>query len=573
MPRPYVYRNPPVLTSRFRSKGGDRYQRGYQYRFPEDFHITLGPWAGVWPLGNRNTPQDTLQELRDGVIRDGALYALWSETSLSAGNTAVVGDYEFGILDQLIRVTFRVDNGVQLSIDLASADAFTTIITTFPAVPDNDARIVAAAWQNKIYFSWAEGTALYAIEVDTNDLMNTGPAGEVPNTPAGIEFMLLMANRLLIVRRDGDSYVIEWTVDSDPEDFLGIGAGSAVLEGQLGRPQGFEPYVEAAMLLTSKGAMLISPTGVNIPAFRLTRRADISGVLYTYATAEFANRLFYIGTDRRARMFDGREQMAGVGERAFLDPTRLFVSERLDLVAFTDRQLSETIWLDPQINRWVSTQIIGFDWISDGPGPGPAGNVHGTINDNGDTIEHTFNLDAQPSKPPFIKTGRYYIGREVWIDRIDLIRTDLNFPIAPTMELEKTIDDNINDLEDFSLAAENTQDQGTYITYHVNAPAKSIQLRFSVEDVPEIPGGPFLSSTPTLEGNVPVDETNPLTGEKADPNVQGNAAITPEAFVYTGLEIDAEGNLTLQIREDLWSPNLGVERIEVYGSEQEAGRF
>lgn len=557
--------------------------------------MTLGPWKGIWPEGNHNVPPDMLQELRDGFIIDGSIRAVWFEQgpSLVADQTTI-GLYEFQILSERFLFRFYLDHaaGDVLKIAYYNETGATSTITT-ALTPAQTTHVVAAPWQGNLYWSYKALGTIHRIDVSA--VTDTSIVG----SPANVEFLLLQNNNMLAIRQSGDSFVLNWSVDSNPEDWAGAGSGNLVLDSQRGRPQHLLPYKEDAIVLHAYGGTQVTATGVATPAFRTSERSDIGGALWTYGAASTGAKLYYISNDRQLRVYDsgersagstsitegtqqinvlkgydGLQARAGIGDRARDSQPFFAYSQRLRALFISDNIAQFTLILDDDTNAWVANKDVGYDWLSDAPRDNNGGDVVAYLNDiaNEDTFRTIFtllpNVDDDNYDIPFIKTGRYYLGREVWIDRIDVIRLDEGDPVISKMILKRNVGDNQEDDIVVEDATSGTQEQGTYASYYVNGPAKIIQLTFESPEE-SFESGPFLLADIDAAGNVPVDPANPVDGLTASitDGVEGNNAVIDAGIpqLVIGLGLSAAGNLLLGGVS--WSASSGIERIEIYGTE------
>jgi hypothetical protein len=219
--------------------------------------------------------------------------------------------------------------------------------------------------------------------------------------------------------------------------------------------------------------------------------------------------------------------------------------------------------------NWVGTKDAGWDWISDGPGLHDAGYMYGITNDGDDYIQNELYIGNAFPTIPTARTGLYYLGREVWIDRIDVIFTDEGTPKYPHLTVNLRV--GLNEKHSIVFDDPDTEivNNGSYASYYVSRPTKTIELSLGAElDLDE--DGPWLEASIDADGNIPVDETNPSTGSRAGEATGGNADVG-NGLLYYGDSIDADGNLVLTEETELWDENSGIERIEIYGWETEPG--
>lgn len=551
-------RGNPRLAGRH---SGDQFDRGYQYSYPDQLHITLGPWTRVWPHGERNTPQDVLQALHDGIIRDGAIYALWLDAETTTTAAEVVGLYEHTLLDTTYLFKFWIDASAGNVLKVTYTDGSTSTTVATALTPSNP-HVVVAPWQDKLYFSYDGAAGVYELDTTADTI------AIVSGSPASAEFLLFLNDQLVAIYLDGSSYTIGWSANSDPTDWAGAGSGSRIIPGSLGRPQGFVKYGTDGLVITRSGAQQLTATGVASPSFRAADRQEISGALWTHVVDNFGDRVFYVNSARRLVVYDGQERVVSEGHKPFDNQVTLYASKRVNTIVVSDPVDAITALLSLEIMDWVGTKDAGWDWISDGPGSHTEGYLYGINNTASDYIQNELYLGNAFPTIPTVRTGLYYLGREVWLDRLDLIFTDEGTPKYPHLTLN--IRSGLNQKSSVVYDDSDTEIvyEGDYASYYVSRPTKTIEIDFG--GTLNVTGdGPWLLDDIDAQGNVPVDATNPSDGYRAG-DAAGNADIG-NGLLYYGDSIDAKGNLVLIEESEFWDADSGIERIEIYGWETEPG--
>lgn len=542
---------------------GRKYGRGYQVSYPRPFNASLGPWNSVWPLGNRNVPPSALQTLHDGILRDGAIYAIWKETISTITSKTVVGEYEFGLLNKTYRFTFYLDGADSNKLKVTYHDG-TTSTTVDTLLTPTTPHVVAAPYQDKLYFSFDGAAKVY--ELDT-----TGDAvAAVTGSPANAEFLLMINDVLVAVYLSGSSYLFGWTVNADPTDWSGTGSGTNPIPGHLGRPQGFVKYNQDGLLLTNFGAVQISSTGRSSPAFGFAQREEIAGAQWIYAVVSSGAKTFYIGKDRLLYAYDGQARTVGTGGKLFTNTVNMLLSQRSKMVFVSDPTDDESFMLSLDTLEWVSNKDAGWDWITDAPGVAAEGFIYGVKNGATDYVQHAFDLASITLTKPFISTGSYYIGREVWLNQIDLIRTEADSPGFPALDLIMSYGRNQQATKVFDTSVTEIENEGEFVTYRPNHPAKVFALEIGKTVTTLITPGPWLLDDINAAGNIPIDVTNPATGVAAELSAGGNATVSDTGDSLIGDEVNTSGNLLLILNPNSWTRNRGLERIEIYGSEMAA---
>ena len=307
-------RGKPTLASRHSagrsSSTAKRFESGYQYSYPQDFHVTLGPWDRIWPLGTRNAPPSVLQALHDGMLRDGAIYGVWRQVDSTVSSAEVVGLYEFSLLSVVYRILFWRDTAAGV-LKVMYDDGSTTTTVSAGVSPASGIHVVAAPWQDKLYFTWDGAASIYELNTTTDAV------AAVAGSPASAEFLLFINDQLIAIYLSGISYLVAWTVNADPTDWAGAGSGSTPVPGEMGRPQGLVEYKQDGMLITRHGAVQISATGTSSPSFRVTKRQDITGAIWTHRVVSDGDQIFYVTNDRQLAVYDSAERRVGEGGETF----------------------------------------------------------------------------------------------------------------------------------------------------------------------------------------------------------------------------------------------------------------
>ncbi len=424
--------------------------------------------------------------------------------------------------------------------------------------------IVAAPYQDKLYFGFDGAAGIYELDTTANT------SAVVSGSPANAEFLLVINDVLIAVYLSGSSYLFGWTVNAALTDWSGTGSGTNPISGHLGRPQGFVEYNQDVLLLTNFGAVQMSPTGRSSPAFGFSARKAIIGAQWIYAVVSSGSQVFYIGKDRRLYMYDGRAQLVGTGGKLFTNAVNMLLSQRSKMVFVSDPTDEETLMLGLNELEWVANKDAGWDWMTDAPGTATEGFVYGINNGATDYKQHAFDLASAVPAAPFVRTGSYYIGREVWLNQIDLIRTEADSPAFPVMDLIMSYGRNQQATKTFDAVTTEIENEGEFSTYRPNHPAKVFSLEIG-GPVPTSGQGPWLLSSINASGNVPIDASNPASGVRAGLSTVGNNAdIASTANPILGDFVNSNGNLTLAFDPNTWTRNRGLERAEIYGSEMAA---
>lgn len=337
---------------------GDRYSVGYQYRPRHEVTVSTGPWIGVASIhdsSNANVGDDRyLAEVSAGVLRGGRLYTFGRYTGGSTvADYQVVGAHVVTVGGSNRQLLFRRTGDPYLEVvqtyKSSTATHTSTITYTNPQPVD------VALWGNTVYFSSAELSSIYTYNIVT------GAFATLAGSPSDMEYLLVVDNNLCAVGYDttDNAWKLHWAVDSDPTDWSSEGSGNQPIPPELGDVIGFERVGESAVILGSRGAMLMTPTGT-LPAFRFQQDRSYPGAWGPRAAASDGDTITLIAPDGYLRYWmpgqpagyynqdftvriaqtpvevcckylqrNGLMAVAfGVGEVAFLDPSKKVVVGR-----------------------------------------------------------------------------------------------------------------------------------------------------------------------------------------------------------------------------------------------------
>lgn len=535
---------------------GRQYDVGFQFRNPQHAKLQFGPWEGVWPLGDRRLPRSILKSLVDGILRDGIILPVWGRSESTQANATVLGAEELPVASDVYSMIFfrNLANSNRLSVryDNGAGDSGTDNST----VVFTASRVAVAPWGAYIYITQpglASGALRYDVVANTFTAVGTIPDGK---------FMFILDNNLVVIYEDSGVWYESHSVDSLPEDFSGAGSGTNPLYG-IGKVMGVGLLEDRAVIVGSRGAKVMVPTGSANPSFRLIDVMGIKGTPFEYAVASDKTKVYYIDYNRQLVSFSGgaeaREE--GVGEGAINAAAHVFYSRRLESIVVSIPSLEQTLFLDPMQGKWVGNLPVGWSFLTDGPTNDVFGRVLGFSNGIGSYDQTELDLDPTTFDYPAFSLGKVDLGEEWLIETVSVIRTDTQSPPPPSMTITRTMWDNIEEETVFGDDAERTAViKGHTIEYQVVAPALTAILEFEGQ----ISSGPFLVDEINGAGNVPVDLTNPPSGLRGDTDASGNMDVdeTSTGFVSDG-ELTASGNMGMETSSDLWERDKGIEGIIV----------
>jgi hypothetical protein len=550
-------RNNLRTSSRWGGSGAE-YDTGYQYNLPERKPLVFGPFKRIWPLGERNVPLDTLQSLKDGLIKDDVVYPIWFRSVTTVPNRTILAAEEFGLIPDLTKVEFfrahdagdvikaAYDNGTISGVDAS------TIVS-------NGAPISTASWQKFVYF----GNEAIA------EIRRYSPVDHAFTTVAGSpnpRFLFFLDNNLISVHKSGNSWLVQWSVDGLPEDWTGVGSGFAPVPGAVGEIKGYGNLHDSVVLIGTRGAVEIIPTGSASPSFRIENVDVIRGTRYE-AVVAVADLVYYIDYERKLVVYDGNRVTTVGGGVPFFGSTiadgepMFSYSARLGLLFVSIPGNDQTYLLNITTQEWVSLLDGYFNFVSDSPLlNNDAGRVLCYKNAATSYDATVLELDPANYTQPQLETGRIDLGSTVLIDYVDVIRTTITSPV-PIVRVLRQLDDGTIEISLFK--GNDLEEMGTTVRYYVSSYANAIEIQFGYP----VLEGPFLLSEFTLGGNFIINAENPSGYNRADSNLAENFSINDAALTWSATGYNAAGNMILEaanlLVDDVWLADTGVEYIEV----------
>lgn len=537
---------------------GAQYDKGYQYNLPDRKTITYGPFKRIWPTGERNVPLDTLQNLEDGIIKDGVIYPIWFRSSTSVVNRTILAAEEYGLIPDLTRVEFRRKHDAGDVIE-ATYDNGSVTGQDASAIVSDGTKLTTAPWEKYIYF----GNEVIAGIQRYSPIDHAFVA--VASTPSP-RFLFFLDNNLVAVYKSGSTWLVQWSVDGDPDDWTGAGSGFAPVPGTIGEIKGFGNIRNSVILIGTRGAISVTPTGTASPAFRLDNVNAVRGTRYS-AVIGVADLVYYIDYERRLVVFDGN-RVSTVGNGVPFFGSSLSVGEpvfsysaRVGLLFASIPGNEQTYLLNTQDQEWVSILEGNYNFVADSPLAGnDAGQVLCYLNDVDSHSIVSLELDPDNYTQPQLETGRTDLGSTVFVDYVDVVRTTITSPV-PVLRVLLQLSNGTIEIRTF--AGNDYEEMGTTVRYFVGGYGNAIEIQFGYPTLE----GPFLLSEFSPGGNIITDPENPDGYYRADADLAGNFVISDSALVYIGSSYNAAGNLVLEeanlLVNDVWLADTGVEYIEV----------
>lgn len=538
---------------RFQNQGQGQYESGYQFRTPTRAVPKLGPWDRVHPKGRRDLPQNVLNKLQDGLLIDGMIVPSWLRTVGGSQSHKVLGAFEFRLLAGTYHAIFYSDASAanELKFELTS---LTTSINVATGVVLNDEGVTATGWQNRIYFSHKNLTAIYSYDVLTNVV------SAIAST-FGAEFLFMLDNNLVGIYKNGIPYQVSWSVDSNPSDWTGYGSGAKIIPGAIGEVMGFGHMLQgrtaSVLIAGSAYGIVMSPTGF-LPAFRFDTAPGFNGLLYKNAIDSVNDTIYYINIERRLTAYTpGEMRKAGEGEDAFDNETLVYYSRRLDsiVVSCPDRG---TYMLNYETNQWVSKLEEVWDYVTDSPSGTAVGMLVGLVNDGVNThTRTTLDAGAATYTLPEFKTGMTRFQQPVMVNYVDIQHTDL-ITYAPLAEINCLLGDGSILTIDFDETRRSQiQIQGPVARYWID------QILYGIEITTRtpLPEDGWYSGVLNAAGNYVDDGQIDIGHQRGDMNISGN--IVPSAgslgYIYGGF--NTSGNMTMVENLNQWPRTAAIDYV------------
>lgn len=448
--------------ARYAPKHGQQYGEGFQFRSPQEFSYSHGPWDSIMPKGDRDLPRNALKTMSDGLISEGMIKAGWSKEVIEFDNRKLLGVYEMEFSQIANHVIFWTDTITEfLHVGLTAVAFSLDYETTLTAL---GSPIVAVPWQNELYFSSTELGQIY--KMDVTDGTVTAVAGTV-----GAEFLVMLDNNLIeFYKVSGLYYEVAWSVDGNPSDWAGYGAGTNPMPNTIGTVRGVEVLGDSIVILGNSAALRMSSTGF-VPAFRFADLVGYDGSPHRTSTSdgEYAYYMNFSGKLLRYNM--SQSEPVGEGEDTFNASTVLYFSKRLNRIVVSSSDPECTLLLDPDNGKWNSTLDDVWTHMADSPRNG--GLIGSMILYSASDSAYTITIlqrVADGYLQPELTTGFSRFPVVIHIHYVDII-----FASAPTSIPVLTME---YEYEDGSLDTYTSEGQimNTYIRYWFDLPAQAARF-------------------------------------------------------------------------------------------------
>jgi hypothetical protein len=354
-----------------------QYEEGYQYRAPQEFSLTFGPWQGIMP-GNMTAvgaaeneivmPRDMLRSAKFAVVERGIVRPRYSiEGGLGSGASArqLLGVYALSLVTGMHHVVFyRLLSDDTLYVRLRSEAGATLLNTGITGITST---VYCTSWQNRIFFSNTDMVGIYTFDV-------TAMAVAQILFTVGSNFLFVIDNNLCEVYKATNRWEIRWSVDSLPLDFASYGAGIAQL--CTADVMTVERVNDSAYIMGAVEGEMMSATGF-IPAFRFDELTGFTGMPFSNCSATDGSVVYYINYQLRLSAYVlGNETTLGNGEDVLTDDVRLYYSHRLKKLSVAMDEYM--LLMDTTTGIWVSGPLTNgtgrYVYMADTPDIPVAGN-------------------------------------------------------------------------------------------------------------------------------------------------------------------------------------------------------
>lgn len=146
------------------------------------------------------------------------------------------------------------------------------------------------------------GVTYQTVGTPANTLTRVDKDPGAPTDYLQARYLGAFGNRILALQEDGDLQTIAWSVNGDPDDWVGTGSGSSILEG-IGDPidelLALQPLSSSlAALFRKRSVMRVQLTGNASAPFSFNRWLDNVGTESPFSVAGVPSGLMFLGHDK-----------------------------------------------------------------------------------------------------------------------------------------------------------------------------------------------------------------------------------------------------------------------------------
>lgn len=362
---------------------GNLYNEGRQYELASYRKLNFGPFAYVRP--DVEDEREILQILRsvevesgEGLagIRNGRPVPLtykpdaYPHIANDIGTTSdkILGMGSTYIKSEPYRVYF-VKDAVTDNLMVQIYDSAGTVTEVDTGYDSNDMPVKHVFWGDNLFFLQQGFARLFHVDFVAKSLTSTY------STTAALWFLFVLDNNLCVVAQDSTHQpVLYWHSDGGvppgavaPSGLynagpfaIAPGAGSYVVNAQMGEVTGVGIYNNTALVNCKNGAFTMTPTGT-LPAFRFAGGDYLPGTRAVNATTGGSSGVVYVGNDGYVYAFQG-----GQPERVGKNPPRFDVMSTTRVV-FSQTLNAWFVWYVPpdgvDVRLWI-LDAASFDFIS-----------------------------------------------------------------------------------------------------------------------------------------------------------------------------------------------------------------
>lgn len=475
-----------------RQGAGGMYEAGYQFRKLPSAKVILGPWTGVIEDHNE-VSNDKLVLLTDGYIKDGKIRAVRDYLIGGTEYQNSIQRISFGTLaGEKIWLSWDGSGNVTLNVWHSNAATGSSPSTSTYSVALGSGlgvenRYSIVVYQDLVYIGERVG-GLVKFEIPSTETSVSGVNG--------VHDMVLVGNNLIVLDTASSPAIVQHSVDSDLDDFTGVGAGSQIIPGEVGAGVRLLTWGDGALLVGSKGAWVIEPTGT-LPAFQYRMLPNFHGAYYigsrkTYGALTVDDELYYLNNAGELCVYrEGISTRIPFTPIVSLPPAYVYIHyvESLDFVALSLRGVSgtgETHFFNRETKQWVGSLRCAFSALGSrgvteelfGAGWDPVfggGSLHKALILSTSTSAITTRFNA--------KTGYVRFDRAVHISTVEL-HTNAVISTSTTDPRDVVFNVVYNDGTTEALSSphspSSTQIQyqvfDRWIEYYINRDVKEIQI-------------------------------------------------------------------------------------------------
>jgi hypothetical protein len=209
---------------------------------------------------------------------------------------------------------------------------------------------------------------IYQIEGEPkNDLVLVRESGETGDVVVG-RYLGIFADRVVVLRSDGDPQRVRWPVSGDPTDWLGDGSGSAIVPSwsdPIDELMALEPLTSNVAVLFRKASKArVLQTGQVNPALSFHPWIEELGTESSFSVISVPSGIMYFGSNKQVYFLTEAGDQA-VGQRVYEEFLRSPVLDLVEAVYDPDDQNYILCMAQGEDEDELTQEIIEIVHVSD----------------------------------------------------------------------------------------------------------------------------------------------------------------------------------------------------------------